>query len=137
MARRGLIVYSLWIVIISKVAAYRSESLDLVEQCCSHQCGSLEEPLYINSDGLDKKTEQYSKLRITLVGQKFDEKDPHDSYCMIYVNTLDYAMLNLTYYLENDLADSTVVVSLESNATGRDTGIRDRYYKTFDESTSS
>lgn len=111
MARKSFVVYSLWIVVIKGVGAFNSESLDLVEDCCAQKCGRLVEPLYINSDGLDKKSDQFSALRITMMGERFPENGTLESYCLIYVSTLDYAMLNLTYYLDKDQTDDIVRVS--------------------------
>lgn len=113
MSSKISIVCALLTLVITCVSAtYRSESLDLIEHCCAYRCGRIDAPLEMNSDGLEKTDDQYSDLTITSIKEfKEDDKDPHESYCMINIYTVDYTMLNLTYYLDSDVPENSVVVS--------------------------
>lgn len=106
--------WSWWLALAIGLVDVHGRTMDLIDDCCRQKCGRIEQPLLINSDGLDKTDEQMSELQITSIGRSFDEnaERQHELYCSINIYTLDYVMLNLSYFLESRQDGNTVVVSM-------------------------
>ncbi|XP_003746222.1 uncharacterized protein LOC100904673 [Galendromus occidentalis] len=89
------------------------ERLDLIDDCCEGLCGTIDAPIVINSEGLDKKTEELSSMRVTFGEQNFAGESERP-YCFIHAYSLDYAMLNLSYSLGRSENSEELVYIMES-----------------------